>query len=115
MRKASVGSSTIGEHIVPAAAKAFTARTGIPFGAIQIQGSGKGLEMVRRGEAQLAGVSRPLTLAEKRQRTFCQFVGYDAVGVFVHPDNPVGGLAKRQLKGISTGRTRRWKAAEVTW
>src|SRR5712691_5811676 len=61
-----VGSSTIGENIIPEAAKVFTAKTGIPFGTVEIQGSGKGLEKVLRGDAQLAGVSRALTLAEKQ-------------------------------------------------
>ena len=46
-----VGSSTIGETILPEAAKIFTAKTGISFGRIEIQGSGKGLDMVFRGEA----------------------------------------------------------------
>jgi hypothetical protein len=41
-----VGSSTIGETIIPEAAQVFTAKTGIPFGRIEIQGSGKGLDMV---------------------------------------------------------------------
>src|SRR5438105_4706620 len=48
-----VGSSTIGEHVIPQAAKAFAAKTGILFSRIETQGSGKGLEMVLRGEAQL--------------------------------------------------------------
>jgi phosphate transport system substrate-binding protein len=53
-----VGSTTIGEGLIPEAAKAFTAKTGIPFGSIEVPGSSKGLEMILRGEAQLAGISR---------------------------------------------------------
>jgi ABC-type phosphate transport system substrate-binding protein len=63
-----VGSSTIGDHIIPAAAKTFTAKTKIAFGTIETQGSGKGLELVLRGQAPLAGVARSLTLAEKQRR-----------------------------------------------
>lgn len=103
------GSSTIGEHIIPEAAKVFTAKTGIRFGTVEIQGSGKGLEMVLRGEAQLAGVARSLTLDEKSRRIHYQVIGYDAVSVFVHPTNPVATLTKQQLKGIYTGRITNWR------
>ena len=104
-----VGSSTIGEDIIPEAAKAFTAKTGIPFGSIEIQGSGKGLEMVLRGEAQLAGVSRSLSSQEKQQRFYHRIIGYDAVGIFVHPTNPLTTLTKEQLKAVYTGRITNWK------
>jgi phosphate transport system substrate-binding protein len=103
-----VGSSTIGDHIIPAAAKAFTAKTKIAFGTIEIQGSGKGLELVLRGEAPLAGVGRSLTLAEKQRRIYYQIIGYDAVAVFIHPDNPLATLTQPQLKAIYTGRTTNW-------
>ena len=73
-----VGSSTIGENIVPAAAEAFAAKTGIRFGEVQSQGSGRGLDLVLKGSAPLAGVSRPLSLAEKQRRIYYQIIGYDA-------------------------------------
>jgi phosphate transport system substrate-binding protein len=104
-----VGSSTIGEHIMPEAARVFAKKTGIRFGAIEIQGSGKGLEMVLQGQAQLAGVSRSLTLDEKTRRIHYQVIGYDAVTVFVHPTNPVTTLTREQLKSIYTGRITNWK------
>jgi phosphate transport system substrate-binding protein len=104
-----VGSSTLGENIIPEAAKAFIAKTGIPFGSIEIQGSGKGLEMVLRGDAQLAGVSRSLTFEEKQRRIYYRIIGYDAVGVFVHPANPLTTLTKQQLKAVYTGRVTNWK------
>src|SRR5207249_1491465 len=40
-----VGSPTIGENIIPEAAEAFVAKAGIRFGGVQIQGSGKGLDL----------------------------------------------------------------------
>jgi phosphate transport system substrate-binding protein len=104
-----VGSSTLGETIMPEAARAFTAKTGISFGSIEIQGSGKGLEMVLRGEAQLAGVSRSLSSQEKQQRFYYRIIGYDAVGIFVHPTNPLTTLTKEQLKAVYTGRITNWK------
>lgn len=104
-----VGSATIGDHIIPAAAKAFTAKTGVQFGSVETQGSGKGLEMVLSGKAHLAGVSRPLTLAEKQRPLYYRIIGYDAISVSVHPDNPVSSLTKQQLKAIYTGQISNWK------
>jgi len=103
------GSSTIGDHIITEAAKAFTTRTGIPFGAIETQGSGEGLAKLERGEAELVGVARPLTLEEQRQHFDYEIIGYDAVAIFVHPTNPVTTLTKAQLKAIYTGGIDNWK------
>ena len=104
-----VGSWTIGEYIMPEANRTFTAKTGIAFDSIQTQGTGKGLEMVLRGEAELAGVSRSLTPGERKKRFYYQIIGYDAVIVAVRPDNPVTVLTRRQLKDIYAGRIRSWK------
>jgi phosphate transport system substrate-binding protein len=104
-----VGSSTLGDHIIPAAAEAFARKTGVKFGPIAIQGSGQGLELVVRGAAQLAGVSRGLTVVEKQQRIYYQTIGYDAVAVYVHGSNRVSSLSKATLKGIYAGRIRNWK------
>jgi phosphate transport system substrate-binding protein len=103
-----VGSTTIGESLIPEAAKAFTAKTSIPFGSIEMPGSSKGLEMILRGEAQLAGISRSLTLEEKQRRFYYRIIGYDAVGIYVHPANPVTSLTKQQLKAIHTGQITNW-------
>jgi len=104
-----VGSSTIGDHIIPAAAEAFAKKTGVKLGPIAIQGSGQGLELVVRGAAPLAGVSRSLSVVEKQQRIYYQTIGYDAVAVYVHGSNPVSSLSKAALKSIYTGRIRNWK------
>jgi phosphate transport system substrate-binding protein len=103
------GSSTLGDSLIPAAARAFTARTGVPFGAIDIQGTGKGLEALSRGDAHIAGVSRALTHAEKRQGFHWEIIGYDAVAIFVHPSNPISGLNRAQLKDVYTGAATNWK------
>jgi phosphate transport system substrate-binding protein len=104
-----VGSSTIGDHIVPAAAEAFARKTGIKLESIATQGSGQGVELVLRGAAPLAGVARGLTLVEKRQRISYQTIGYDAVAAYVHGSNPVTSLNKATLKGIFMGHIRNWK------
>jgi ABC-type phosphate transport system substrate-binding protein len=103
-----VGSTTIGEGLIPEAAKAFTAKPGIPFGSIEVPVSSKGLEMILRGEAQLADISRSLTLEEKQRRFYYRIIGYDAVGIYVHPANPVTNLTKQQLKAIHTGQITNW-------
>jgi phosphate transport system substrate-binding protein len=84
-----VGSSTLGEQIIPEAARAFTARTGIRFGSIEVQSSGKG--------------------AEKRSSVHYRIIGYDALGVYVHQSNPVTSLTKAQLKAIYTGAVVDWR------
>ncbi|MEA2624799.1 MAG: phosphate transport system substrate-binding protein [Candidatus Binatota bacterium] len=104
-----VGSSTIGDGIIPAAAAAFASKTGVKMGSIATQGSGQGLKLVVSGAAPLAGVSRGLTFVEKQQRIYYQTIGYDAVVVYVHGSNPVASLSKAALKGIYTGRIRSWK------
>ena len=104
-----VGSSTIGDHIMPAAAEAFTRKTGVTLRSIETQGSGQGLELVMRGAAPLAGVTRALTFVEKQQRIYYQTIGYDAIAVYVHGSNPVTSLRKAALKDIFTGRIRSWK------
>ena len=37
-------------------------------------------------------------------------IGYDVLGIFVHPSNPVNSLTMAQLKEIFTGRITNWKA-----
>jgi phosphate transport system substrate-binding protein len=103
-----VGSATIGENILPEAAKAFTAKTGIALSRIGTQGRGIGLEMVLRGKAQIVGITHSLTPEEKQRRIYYRIIGYDAVGVYVHPANPVTSLTKQQLKAIYSGRITNW-------
>ena len=109
-----VGSSTIGDHLIPAAAEAFARKTGVKLASIAIQGSGHGLELVVRGAAPLAGVSRPLTFVEKQQRIYYQTIGYDAAAVYVHASNPRVEPRQGGLKGIYTGRIRSWKEVRGT-
>ena len=105
-----IGSSTIGTGIMKAGAvEAFEKKTGRKFSSVQIPGSGKGLDALLAGETELAGISRPLTIQEKRQGLFATTIAHDAIAVFIHTDNPVQDLSRLQLKGIFTGRFTNWK------
>ncbi|OGR32324.1 MAG: hypothetical protein A2091_03680 [Desulfuromonadales bacterium GWD2_61_12] len=104
------GSSTIGTSVLEAgAAAAFTAKSGIKFSKIDQPGSGKGLKALLAGEVPLAGASRPLKPEEKKEKLVGATIGYDAIAVFVHKDNPIKNLNKEQLKGIFTGQIKNWK------
>jgi phosphate transport system substrate-binding protein len=104
------GSSTIGMGFMQVGAtEQFSKFTGIKFTSISNDGSGKGLKALAEGRAQLAGSSRPLKAEEKAQGLVDTIIGFDAIAVFVHIENPVKNLSKAQLKGIFTGRIRNWK------
>ncbi|OGS02023.1 MAG: hypothetical protein A2204_07550 [Elusimicrobia bacterium RIFOXYA1_FULL_47_7] len=103
------GSTTIGENIMPDAAKLFTEKTGIKFDKIGGLGSGKGFKMVMEGSIDIGGVSRALSIEEKRLKPYYQIVGYDAIAVFINEKNPVKSLSKEQVKGIFTGKITNWK------
>lgn len=104
------GSSTIGAGVLKAgAADAFTKKTGIAFSAIDISGSGKGIQALLDGKTTLAGASRPLKSEEKQKKLIGMTIGYDAIAVFVHKENPVKSLTKAQLKGIFTGQIKNWQ------
>lgn len=104
------GSSTIGMGILEAGAlKAYEEKKGGKFALVEMPGSGKGIEALLGGKVSIAGVSRQLKKNEKEQGLIGTVIGYDAIAVFVHADNPVRNLSKEQLKGIFTGRIRNWK------
>jgi phosphate transport system substrate-binding protein len=104
------GSSTIGVGIMQAGAvKVFEARTGLKFASVETIGSSKGVKALIEGKVTVAGASRALTSEEKSAKVIGHVIGYDAIAVFVHADNPVKSLSKEQLKGIFTGKITRWK------
>jgi phosphate transport system substrate-binding protein len=103
------GSSTIGTGILDAGAvKAFEAKTGIKFKSVEQTGSGKGIKALLDGKVTLAGASRALHADEKKE-LLSHTIGYDAIAIFVHKNNPVKNLSKSQLKGIFTGKIKNWK------
>lgn len=105
------GSSTIGQSILEAAGgrAAFERKSGITFATFEVPGSGKGIEALLAGKVNVAGASRPLKADEKARKVLGTIIGYDAVAVFVHKDNPVKDLSKEQLKDIFTGKVKNWK------
>lgn len=104
-----VGSSTIGMGVLNIGAVAtFEKKTGNRFVLVENSGSGKGIEALLRGETPLAGVSRRLTQEERGKNLVGKVIGYDAIAVLVHVDNPVENLTKRELQGIFTGRITNW-------
>lgn len=104
------GSSTIGMGFMQVGAvDQFSKKTGIKFSTVLNDGTGKGLQALVDGKVQLAGASRPLKPEELAQGLVPTTIGYDAIAVFVHADNPIKNLTKAQLKGIFTGRIRNWK------
>ena len=102
------GATTIGLHLLPDVAPLY-GRRGHHFASIGERGTNPGLEAVRAGVADVAGVMRELTPAEKRELRFA-LVGHDALGIFVAEANPVPGLSRAELKGIFTGTIRSWRA-----
>lgn len=104
------GSSTIGTSILQAGAlSAFEAKTGIRFARVEQPGSGKGILALLSDEVPLAGASRPLKPGEKQVNLIGTTIGYDAIAIFVHKDNPIKDLTREQLKGIFTGRIKNWQ------
>ncbi len=102
------GSSTIGDNIIPAAARMFREKTGVNFSSIENPGSGKGMKAMIEGRVDISGASRPLKDSEKKEKIFYQVIGYDAIGIYVHKDNPVNKLTGNQLKEIFTGDIKNW-------
>ncbi len=102
------GATTIGLQLLPDIVPLFE-RMGHRFGTIGGAGTNKGLEAVRAGRADVAGVLREITAAEKAEKLRWAVVGYDALGVFVNAKNPVRSLTKAQLKAIFTGKAKGWR------
>jgi len=70
-------------------------------------GSGTGIASLINGTADIANCSRQMTAAEKAQAKANtgkdpveHLVGYDALAVFVHPDNPLREISLEQLAEI---------------
>ncbi len=103
------GSSTIGEKLVPSAFASFTRQSGAVIGPIETPGSGEGIEAVKAGRAAFAGVARPFYEGEDALNLRYMIFGYDAIALFVHPDNPVKDLSRKQIGEIFTGRIRNWQ------
>jgi phosphate transport system substrate-binding protein len=84
--------------------------------AVSGGGSGTGIAAMINGTVDIANASRKmkdkeLTLAKQRgQNPVQHVVGYDALAVYIHRDNPITELSIEQLKGIygRKGKVRKW-------
>jgi phosphate transport system substrate-binding protein len=101
------GATTIGFHLLPDVVPLLE-RRGHRFASIGDRGTNPGLQAVRDGRADVAGVMRELTAAEKGELRWA-LVGHDALGVFVAAANPVRDLSRAQLKAVFTGALRSWR------
>ena len=77
-------------------------------------GSGVGIAALIDGTVEIADASRAMKTKElKKARAkgvnpVAHVVAKDAIAVVAHPENPVNGLTKSQLKAIYTGTINRW-------
>jgi len=103
------GSSSIGDSLLPELAKGFEAKSGIGFTKITSNSSAQGYQAVSEGRARIGGLSRLLTADEMKTEPGNRVIGYDAVVVYVHKDNPVTSLTSDQLNRIFSGQAKNWK------
>lgn len=94
-----------------------------PGVSIQLQtpGSGSAPIALLEGAADIGAMSRPMSAQE--QATFHRRYGYeptaiivahDAIVVFVHPDNPLTAITRRQLDAIYSGTLRCGASTPIT-
>ena len=90
--------------------------------AVSGGGSGTGIAAMINGTVDLANASRQMKdkeikMAEERdQHPVEHIVGYDALAVFLHPDNPMNEISIAQLKEIygRKGSAKKWSDLGVT-
>lgn len=104
------GAVTIGQGIFEAGAfAAFEVKTKIKFKSYKTEGTGVGLKQLEEGKINLCGIGRSLKPEEKQKGLVSFTIGYDALSIFVHKNNPVNNLSKEQIKGIFSGKIKNWK------
>jgi phosphate transport system substrate-binding protein len=103
------GASSIAYSLMPELARAFLSKSGVPFGNIGEAGTGAGFKAVTEGRASLGGMTKSLSDSEKDAVAAWQIIGFDALGLLVHPGNPVTSLTRAQLKDIFSGKVTNWK------
>jgi phosphate transport system substrate-binding protein len=103
-----VGSSTLGDSVLPELIAGYEKASGQRFGEVRLAGSGEGFTAVMAGNASVAGMSRSLRTDEKAQGAYWTLLGYDALALLVHAQNPVRNLSSAQLKRLFAGEVTRW-------
>ena len=96
-------------------AAAYKKKTGVD---IDLRGGGatKGIRQVASGEVKIGGTCRhliddPATMTPVAQERRVQLtpVGWDALAVIVHKDNPVDSITLDQLRDVYLGKITNWK------
>ncbi len=100
-----VGSSTIGNYI----ADADSVYTKAWFDLNTAPESAGGELAIVEGRCDLAGVANIPSAKTLQRGVASALIGWDAIAVLTHPDNPVNNLTLSQLKGIFTGQITNWK------
>jgi len=103
------GASSIAYALLPELARVFLTKSGVTFSSIGEAGAGAGFKAVIEGKVSLGGLARTLSDSEKAAVAAWQIFGFDALGVFVHPSNPVKSLTRAQLKDVFSGKITNWK------
>jgi len=70
-------------------------------------GSDKGIRYLSEDKADIAMVYRSLLEEEKRLYAYA-IIGYDAVAIIVHKDNPITAISKQQLIDVYRGKITNW-------
>lgn len=107
----SVGLRIAGSTSVQPLAEVLAEEYGRAGGArISIQGGGStaGLQALLTGVADLAAISRRLAPGEAGQGLQAHIIGYDVLTIAVHPQNPVDGLTRAQLRRLFAGEVDDW-------
>ncbi len=99
-----VGSSTVGKYIHDAA-KVYK---GAEFKINTKPESGGGENATAAGRADLGGVAREVKAEILAKDVHQTLIGKDAIGAWVHTDNPVQDLSTTQLAGIFSGTITNW-------
>ena len=85
-------------------------------------GSGTGIAALINGTVDIANASRQIkeseqaTMAESGREAVEHVVGFDALAIFIHPDNPIDEISINQLSQIYAdgGPVERWSQLGVT-
>jgi phosphate transport system substrate-binding protein len=110
------GADSIAVSLMPAWSQALLKNE--PHVKVESEGLGSttGLAALLDGSADVAASSRlvrtdELALAERLGMQLREvFVGYDAIAIVVHPDNPISSVDMDSLAGIYTQRITNWSA-----
>ena len=103
------GSTTV-QPLAEKLAEAFTAKN--PSAEVTVQGGGSsvGVKSVGQGTVDIGNASRDVKDSEKQDYPDVQVftIARDGIAVVTHPDVPVSGLSKDQVRDIFAGEITNW-------